>query len=225
MRFFLVTLVVMLASCSKTPEPVENPAPVEAPAPKKETKRDDRPVIVAFGDSLSAGYGLEDGEAYPDYLQKALDAKGYRYRVVNQGISGDTTSGGVERISQALAEKPEIVILELGGNDGLRGLPVAMSKENMDRIIQEFKAAGAKVVLAGITLPRNYGPDYIREFEQMYPALATKHKIPRIQFFLEGVAMVPGLMQQDQIHPTAEGAKMVANRVVLPVLEPLLRKN
>jgi len=225
MRFFLVTLVVMLASCSKTPEPVENPAPVEAPAPKKETKRDDRPVIVAFGDSLSAGYGLEDGEAYPDYLQKALDAKGYRYRVVNQGISGDTTSGGLERISQALAEKPEIVILELGGNDGLRGLPVAMSMENIDRIIQEFKAAGAKVVLAGITLPRNYGPDYIREFEQMYPALAIKHKIPRIRFFLEGVATVPRLMQQDQIHPTAEGSKMVANRVVLPVLEPLLRKN
>ncbi len=215
----------MLASCSKTPEPVVIPAPVEAPVPKKETKRDDRPVIVAFGDSLSAGYGLEAGEAYPDYLQKALEAKGYRYRVVNQGVSGDTTSGGVERIPQALAEKPAIVILELGGNDGLRGLPVALSKANLDRMILEFKAAGAKVVLAGITLPRNYGPDYIRDFEQMYPALATKHKIPRIPFFLEGVATVPALMQQDQIHPTVEGCKMVANRVVMPVLEPLLRKN
>ncbi|MCX6605686.1 MAG: arylesterase [Acidobacteria bacterium] len=225
MRFYLVTLVVMLAGCSKPPEPVQTPAPVEAPVPKKEAKRDDRPVIVAFGDSLSAGYGLEAGEAYPDYLQKALDAKGYRYRVVNQGISGDTTSGGVERIPLALAEKPAIVILELGGNDGLRGLPVAMSKQNMDRMIQEFKAAGAQVILAGITLPRNYGPDYIRDFEQMYPTLATKYKIPRIKFFLEGVATVPALMQQDQIHPTAEGCKMVANRVVLPVLEPLLRKN
>ena len=201
------------------------PAPVQAPAPKKESKRDDRPVIVAFGDSLSAGYGLEAGEAYPDYLQEALDAKGYRYRVVNQGISGDTTSGGVERIAQALAEKPAVVILELGGNDGLRGLPVAMSKKNMDRMIQEFKASGAQVVLAGITLPRNYGPDYIREFEQMYPTLAKKHKIPHIKFFLEGVATLPALMQQDQIHPTAEGSRIVANRVVLPVLEPLLRKN
>ncbi len=225
MRFFLVSLAVMLAGCNKPPDPVVIPAPVEAPVPKNETKRDDRPVIVAFGDSLSAGYGLEAGEAYPDYLQKALDAKGYRYRVVNQGISGDTTSGGVERIPQALAEKPAVVILELGGNDGLRGLPVAISKANLDRMIQEFKAAGAKVVLAGITLPRNYGPDYIREFEQMYPALATKHKIPRIPFFLKGVATVPALMQQDQIHPTAEGCKMVANRVVLPVLEPLMRKN
>lgn len=225
MRFYLVTLVVMLAGCSKPPEPVQTPAPMEAPVPKKEAKRDDRPVIVAFGDSLSAGYGLEAGEAYPDYLQKALDAKGYRYRMVNQGISGDTTSGGVERIPLALAEKPAIVILELGGNDGLRGLPVAMSKQNMDRMIQEFKAAGAQVILAGITLPRNYGPDYIRDFEQMYPSLATKYKTPRIKFFLEGVATVPALMQQDQIHPTAEGCKMVANRVVLPVLEPLLRKN
>ena len=225
MRFFLVTLVVILAGCSKPPVPVETPAPVAAPVPEKETKRDNRPVIVAFGDSLSAGYGLEAGEAYPDYLQKALDAKGYRYRVVNQGISGDTTSGGVERIQLALAEKPRIVILELGGNDGLRGLPVAISKENIDRMIQEFKAAGAQVILAGITLPRNYGPDYIRDFEQMYPTLATKYKIPRINFFLEGVATVPSLMQQDQIHPTAEGCKMVANRVVLPVLEPLLRKN
>ena len=225
MRFFLVTLVVMLASCSKQPETMVTPTPVDTAAPKKETMRDDRPVIVAFGDSLSAGYGLEAGESYPDYLQKALDAKGYRYRVVNQGVSGDTTSGGVERIPLALAEKPAIVILELGGNDGLRGLPVAMSKENMDRIIQEFKRAGAQVLLAGITLPRNYGPDYIREFEQMYPTLAAKHKIPRIRFFLEGVATVPALMQQDQIHPTAEGSKMVAERVVLPVLEPLLRKD
>jgi acyl-CoA thioesterase I len=226
MRILLVTLAVLLVGCGKPAEPVATPAPVAEPvaAPVKEPKKDDRPVIVAFGDSLSAGYGLDAGESYPDYLQKALDEKGYSYRVVNQGVSGDTTSGGVERIPQALAEKPEIVILELGGNDGLRGLPVTLSKENLDKMITAFKGAGAKVVLAGITLPRNYGPEYIRDFEQMYPALAAKHKVPRIVFLLDGVATEPKLMLQDGIHPTAEGCKIVANRNLFPVLAPLLRK-
>jgi acyl-CoA thioesterase-1 len=224
MRICLVTLVVLLVGCSKPAEPVAEPAPVPAAAPAKVVKKEDRPVIVAFGDSLSAGYGLDAGESYPDYLQKALDEKGYAYRVVNQGVSGDTTSGGVERIPQALAEKPEVVIVELGGNDGLRGLPVSLSKENLDKMITAFKGAGAKVLLAGITLPPNYGPEYIRDFERMYPALAAKHKVPRIGFLLEGVATVPKLMQQDGIHPTAEGCKIVANRNVFPALAPLLRK-
>lgn len=230
MRIFLLTLAVLLIGCGKPAAPVaeSEPAPAPAPAPKvaavKEVQKDDRPVIVAFGDSLSAGFGLDVGESYPDFLQKTLDEKGYKYRVVNQGVSGDTTSGGVQRIPQALAEKPEIVILELGGNDGLRGLPVSMSEANLDTLITAFKGAGAKVVLAGITLPKNYGPEYIRDFERMYVTLAAKHKIPRIGFLLEGVATDPKLMLQDQIHPTAEGSKIVANRNVFPVLAPLLRK-
>ena len=225
MRTVLVIVALLLAGCGQRVEPGKEAAPAAVvAAPVKEQKRDDRPAIVAFGDSLSAGYGLEAGESYPDFLQKKLDEQGYRYRVVNQGVSGDTTSGGVERMAQALAEKPEIVILELGGNDGLRGLPVALSRQNLDRMITAFKEAGAKVVLAGITLPPNYGPEYIRDFEQMYPALAATHKVPRIRFLLDGVATVGSLMQQDGIHPTAAGCKIVADRNVFPVLAPLLRK-
>ena len=145
---------------------------------------DARPVIATFGDSLTAGFGVEDNESYPFYLQKLLDAQGYNYRVVNHGLSGDTTTGGVERIAQVLADKPEIVILELGGNDGLRGLPVKSSVEAMERMVTELQAGGAKVILAGITLPRNYGADYIRDFEAMYTNLAAKHKLPMIPFLL-----------------------------------------
>lgn len=225
MRFAPLILVIALFGCSRPAEPPPTAAapPAVTPNPTP-APRDDRPTIVAFGDSLSAGYGLDAGESYPDYLQKALDEKGYRYRVVNQGVSGDTTSGGVERIPLALAEKPEVVILELGGNDGLRGLPVSLSRENLEKMIVAFQGAGAKVVLAGLTLPRNYGDAYIRDFEQMYPALEKKHGIRRIRFLLDGVAMVPGLMQQDGIHPTAAGCKLVATKNVLPVLETVLKR-
>jgi acyl-CoA thioesterase-1 len=199
------------------PPPAPEPIPIPAPV------ADNRPVIVAFGDSLSAGYGAEAGASYPDFLQKELDAVGYNYRVVNQGVSGDTTSGGLARVNQATELKPFLVILELGGNDGLRGLPVTVTRDNLDKMITAFKAAGAKVVLAGMTLPRNYGPDYIREFEQIYPALEKKHKITRMRFLLEGVAMKKHLMQQDEIHPTAAGNQIVA-RNVFQVIVPLLRK-
>lgn len=186
-------------------------------------EKDDRPVIVAFGDSLSAGFGAEAGASYPDFLQKELDAAKLRYRVVNQGISGDTTSGGLARVTQATELKPYLVILELGGNDGLRGLPVEVTRDNLDKMITAFLASGAKVMLAGMTLPRNYGPEYLRAFERIYPDLEKKHKIARMRFLLDGVAMKPGLMQQDQIHPTAEGNKIVA-RNVMHVIRPLLGK-
>lgn len=209
------------AACgTKTPEPAPAPPP---PAPAAAEQTDDRPVILAFGDSLSAGFGVETGLSYPDFLQKAIDAKGYKYRVVNQGLSGDTTSGGLARIQQGLDTKPYLVILELGGNDGLRGLPLAVTRDNLDKMTAAFKASGALVVLAGMTLPRNYGADYIREFEQIYPALEKKHKVKRIRFLLEGVAMKKDLMQQDEIHPTAEGNKIVAGNV-MQVIEPLLKK-
>lgn len=214
----------LLAACGTRNEPPPDPAP-PSPAlePKADSPADSRPVIVAFGDSLSAGYGADAGESYPDYLQKELDAAGYSYRVVNQGISGDTTSGGAERIQQAIDLKPYLVILELGGNDGLRGLPLSVTRDNLDRMITAFKASGAKVMLAGMTLPRNYGPDYIREFEQIYPALEKKHGITRMRFLLDGVALDKKLMQRDEIHPTAAGNKIVA-RNVFQVIEPLLKK-
>lgn len=191
-------------------------------APAAATPADDRRVIVCFGDSLSAGYGVESGLSYPDFLQKELDAKGFKYRVVNLGISGDTTSGGLSRIQSAVALHPVITILELGGNDGLRGLPLTETRSNMAQMTQALLDAGSKVVIAGMTLPPNYGPDYIREFEQIFVELAAKQKLPRIRFLLEGVALNPKLMQADGIHATAEGNRLVAANV-MRTLTPLLK--
>jgi len=184
---------------------------------------DTRPVIVAFGDSLTAGYGLDPGLSYPDFLQKQLDAQGYRYRVVNLGISGDTTSGGVSRLNSALVLKPQVVILALGANDGLRGLPLSATRANLDRMIGTFQKNGAKVLLAGITLPRNYGPDYIKTFDAIYPDLAKKYRVALMPFLLEGVATDARLMQPDRLHPTSEGTKKVAE-AVFRHLRPLLKK-
>jgi len=184
---------------------------------------DNRPVIVAFGDSLTAGYGLAPGESYPDCLQKLLDQRGLRYRVVNQGISGDTTSVGAARVKQALQVKPAIVILEFGANDGLRGLPLAPARANLAAMIDEFRKSGAKVLLAGITLPRNYGPDYIHAFEKIFSDLAREKHVAFMPFLLEGVATNPKLMQSDGLHPTAEGARRVA-AAVMRYLQPMLKK-
>jgi acyl-CoA thioesterase-1 len=182
---------------------------------------DRRPVIVAFGDSLTAGYGVETGYSYPDFLQKDLDRAGRKYRVVNAGVSGDTTSGGLARVGMVSALKPAIVIVELGGNDGLRGLPLASTRANLEQIIVKLRKSKARVLLAGITLPPNYGPDYIKQFESIYKDLAAKYKVPLIPFLLQGVAGVPGMMQGDGIHPTRKGNEIVAN-LVLRALKPLL---
>jgi acyl-CoA thioesterase-1 len=183
---------------------------------------DKRPVIVAFGDSLSAGFGVPPGKSYPDDLQRLLDAAGYRYRIVNLGVSGDTTTDGVVRLPSVLALHPALVILEFGANDGLRGQPVASARKNMADMIAALKMSRAQILLAGMTLPRNYGPEYIHSFEQMYLDLAKQYQIPRIPFLLEGVGGVPELTQADGLHPTSEGAQIVA-RTVMRYLQPLLR--
>ena len=212
------------AGCSSSQPPSAAPAPAAQAQPAAPAQPvDPRPVIVAFGDSLTAGYGVASGLSYPDFLQKEIDAAGFEYRVVNQGISGDTTSGGVNRIEEAILQKPEIVILELGGNDGLRGLPIETTRQNLDEMATRLIASGSKVLLAGMTLPRNYGPDYIKGFEQIYKDLAREKRLPLIPFFLEGVATRPQLMQDDAIHPTAEGNKRVAANVFRH-LKPLLAK-
>ncbi len=180
-------------------------------------------MIVAYGDSLSAGYGVPAGKSYPDFLQKTLDEAGYRYRVVNAGISGDTTSGGLSRLNAILALKPQIAILELGGNDGLRGLPVKSSRSNLEKIITGLQGAGVTVVLAGMTLPPNYGPEYIQSFEKMYVDLAKQYNVTLIPFLLDGIATDSALMQPDGIHPNAEGHRRMA-QLVMKYLEPLLKK-
>jgi acyl-CoA thioesterase-1 len=183
---------------------------------------DSRPVIDAFGDSLSAGLGLDPGQTYPDDLQRLLDAQGFHYHVINSGVSGDTTTDGLERLPAVLALKPAIVILEFGGNDGLRGQPVDSSRRNMEQMIEALQKSGSQVVLAGMTLPRNYGPEYIHSFEQMYVDLANRYRLVRIPFLLEGVGGVASLTQPDGLHPTAKGAEIVAN-TVLKYLKPLLK--
>ena len=175
--------------------------------------QDNRPMIVTFGDSLSAGFGADPGKSYPDYLQKLIDKAGKNYKVYNAGVSGDTTTDGLERLPGILTLKPKIVILELGGNDGLRGIPPATVKSNLDKMTVALQGVGAKVVLAGITLPRNYGPDYLKQFDAVYTQLAAEHHLTRIPFLLAGVATDKKLMQADSIHPTAEGNKKVADTV------------
>lgn len=185
--------------------------------------KDTRPVIVAFGDSLTAGYGTNVGESYPDDLQRELDARGFRYHVVNAGISGNTTKDGVERLPAVLALQPKIAIVAFGGNDGLRGLPIASTRQNLATMTATLQKAGVKVVLGGITLPPNYGPDYIRQFNDTYALLAKQYRVPLLPFLLKDVYGVPGGMQEDGLHATASGNKTVA-RNVLPLLLPLLKK-
>jgi acyl-CoA thioesterase I len=182
---------------------------------------DTRPRIVAFGDSLTAGLGVQVGEAYPAQLQRRLDALNYRYRVVNAGVSGETTAGGLRRVSWILNNKPDLVILELGANDGLRGLSVEQTKHNLRQIIQRLQQDGVRVILAGMKLPPNYGRDYITDFEAIYSALAKEYRLTTIPFFLEGVGGSSSLNQADGIHPTKEGYEIIVEQV-LKALRPVL---
>lgn len=196
--------------------PSSNPPKTQASA--------ERPRIVAFGNSLTAGLGVAPDHSYPAYLQRALDAAGYAYRVVNAGVSGETTAGGVRRVSWVLNSKPVIVILELGGNDGLRGLSLQETKANLERIIQQLQQASVTVVLAGMKLPPNYGQDYTAGFEALYQALAKQYRLTLIPFFLDGVAGSSSLNQADGIHPTGEGYRIIVEKI-FPTLEPLLERN
>src|SRR5581483_8137339 len=184
---------------------------------------DARPRIVAFGDSLTAGLGVAPEDSYPAHLQRRLDAAGYRYRVINAGVSGETTAGGLRRIPWILQSRPGLVILELGGNDGLRGLNVEETRSNLEQIIKRLLAEKVPVVLAGMKLPPNYGADYTARFEAMYPELAKTYGLTLIPFFLEGVAAKVTLNQADGIHPTGEGYRLIAENI-FRTIEPLLAK-
>lgn len=184
---------------------------------------DTRPRIVAFGDSLTAGLGVQANESYPAQLQRRLDDLEYSYRVINAGVSGDTTAGGLRRVPWILNNKPELVILELGANDGLRGLDIDQTKHNLQQIIERFREAGTTVILAGMKLPPNYGQDYTARFEAIYPALAQEYGLPLIPFFLDGVGGSSSLNQADGIHPTTEGYEIIVEQV-LKVLKPVLSK-
>lgn len=182
----------------------------------------DERIILVVGDSLSAGYGIAAEEAWVSLLQNRLTAKGYEYRVVNASISGDTTLGGLRRLPRALEKhQPHIVLIELGGNDGLRGTPISVIRNNLANMIELSQAANAEVILAGMLMPPNYGQSYTDEFAAVYQDLADKYGALLIGFFMKNVALNPELLQPDQIHPTAEGQPYLLDNV-WPVLEPLL---
>jgi len=178
-------------------------------------------VIVAFGDSLTAGLGVAEEEAYPAVLERKIHEAGFPYRVVNAGVSGETTAGGLRRVTWILQNRPEIVILELGANDGLRGLSLLETKKNLTGIIEALQREHVRIVLAGMRMPPNYGKEYTEAFEKIFPELAGRYRLTLIPFFLEGVAARPNLNQADGIHPTAQGYQIVVNNL-WPKLEPLL---
>jgi acyl-CoA thioesterase-1 len=180
-------------------------------------------TLAVLGDSLTAGFGVAREEAFPALVQERLRREGYDYRVVNAGVSGDTTAGGLRRVDWVLRTRPSIVIVALGGNDGLRSLSVDAMRENLEEIIARIRASGARVLLAGMRVPPNYGGEYARAFAAVFPTVASKAGIPLMPFLLDGVAGEPGLNQPDGIHPNARGQQVVAARL-WPYLAPLLRK-
>jgi acyl-CoA thioesterase-1 len=221
-HILLVTLLALVFSAcgSNTPVPPERTSGAEAPAPAP-AGPDDRGIIVAFGDSLTAGAGVARGKAYPDFLQQEIDRRGLPFRVVNEGVSGDTTDTGLARVGSVIAHSPDFVVVEFGGNDGLRALPVDLMQENLRQIIRQLQESGAVVVLAGMKLPPNYGPVYTAAFENAFMQLAQEMDVTFLPFLLEGVGGRAEMMQEDGTHPTAEGNRRVAENV-FAVIEPLL---
>ena len=182
-----------------------------------------RPVLVCFGDSITAGYGLQPDQAFPAALQRKLDRGGYHYDVNNQGTSGATTKDAVADIRTVLHLHPAVVIVEFGGNDGLRGLPLDLTRRNLDAVLTTLEDAHIKILLAGITLPPNYGPDYIKAFDAMFRDLAASHHTAFVPMIYKDLVRVPNTIQADGIHPTAKGSEIIAN-TLFPALRPLLRK-
>lgn len=180
-----------------------------------------RPAVVFLGDSLTAGLGLSAELSFPSLIQERIEAGGLDFVVVNAGVSGDTSAGGLRRLEWALQGQPRVLVVALGGNDGLRGLPPEDLRKNLAAIIERGQRAGLAVILAGMEAPPNNGPDYTARFRQVYPDLARTYDLPLIPFLLDGVAGEPSLNQPDGIHPNPEGARRVAD-TVWKVLEPIL---
>jgi acyl-CoA thioesterase-1 len=181
------------------------------------------PLVLFLGDSLTAGFGLSEDEAFPALVAARLEERAIAARVVNAGVSGDTSAGGLSRLPWLLRQKPAVVVVALGANDGLRGLPLAQTEENLRRIVAACQEAGARVVLAGMMIPPNYGPDYFQGFRALFPRVAKAQRVPLIPFLLEGVAAEDTLNLSDGIHPNAEGQRRVAENV-LPYVVEALRK-
>lgn len=220
----VVPVALMCASCGP-PEAARTTHEAEPTrsAPVESTPSTTAPRIVFLGDSLTAGYGLAKEESVPSLIQKRLKDAGYPYEVVNAGVSGDTSAGGLSRLEWSLAGDVKVLVIELGGNDGLRGLPVAGLKQNLTEIISRAQAREIKVILTGMEAPPNFGPAYTSEFREVYRQLAKEHDVVFVPFYLEGVAGISNLNIADGIHPNAEGSRIV-EKTVWTALEPLLAK-
>jgi acyl-CoA thioesterase-1 len=182
-------------------------------------------TILVFGDSLSAAFGIRPEQGWVALLTQRLQAQGYGYQIVNASVSGETTEGGVARLPRTLQlHRPEIVVLELGANDALRGLPLASTRSNLEQMVRAARAAGARILLVGIRIPPNYGARYGEAFANIFPELAKQYHLPLVPFLLQGVALNPARMQEDGMHPNASG-ELVVLETVWPYLQPLIKKN
>jgi acyl-CoA thioesterase-1 len=214
-------LVLLACACGSPDRPASAPAPADRLPRETAPARDarPRPRIVCLGDSLTAGLGIAAAEAYPARLQERLDGAGLAFEVVNAGVSGDTSAGGLSRVDWALEGDVRILVVALGGNDALRGLPVAELKRNLSSIIERARARSVDVILAGMEAPPNFGADYTASFRQAYRDLSDQYGVVLVPFLLDGVAGLPAMNQRDGIHPTAEGARRVADNI-WKALEP-----
>jgi len=215
-------IILMTISCGTKKEQAEEKKPVQAPVSEPAAATNKKNILF-FGNSLTAGYGIEPSQAFPALIQKKIDSLNLNYTVVNGGVSGETSSGGNGRIDWALRQPVDVFILELGGNDGLRGIAVQETRKNLQEIIDKVVAKNpqTKLILAGMQMPPSMGQDYIKEFRNLYPELASKNKMSFIPFLLEGVGGESELNQRDGIHPNEKGAIIVAENV-WKILQPLL---
>ena len=227
----LVVVSLLTAGCSRgerddaaAPPPSRSAAPAVEVDKPRDSHAQGRPRVVFLGDSLTAGYGLPKEQSVPSLIQKRLDEEGYNYEAVNHGVSGDTSAGGVSRLDWALTGDVRVIVIELGANDGLRGLPVESTKANLSDIITRAKARGVTVLLTGMEAPPNHGPAYTAQFRQTFADLAREHKVAFVPFYLEGVAGIPALNIADGIHPNAKGAAIV-EKTVWTALQPLLERD
>jgi acyl-CoA thioesterase I len=224
-RYFL--LLALLMGCGEPPkEKKDDQTPQNIMEQGEVVSEKSAKTILFFGNSLTAAYGLETDQGFPHHIQKKLDSLGLHYKVINSGVSGETTSGGLNRLDWVLNQDVAIFVLELGANDGLRGIPLSKTKENLRNMIQKVRAKNKEIqiVLAGMQIPPNMGADYTSEFRSIYPDLAEESKVTLIPFLLEGVAGNPELNLEDGIHPNVEGQKIVAH-TVWQVLRPLVKEH
>ena len=212
-RYFL--LFVLIIACRDAPEKTSGTSEDVNNTEKLAIEETSEKVILFFGDSLTAGYGLELEQAFPALIQSRLDSLGLDYTVINSGLSGETTSGGINRLNWVLKQDVDVFVLELGANDGLRGIPLAETRKNLQAMIDVVKEKNKEtiIVLAGMQIPPNMGPEYTTEFRKIFPELAEENQIPLIPFLLDGVAGIPELNLEDGIHPTPEGHEIVRDNV------------